>query len=111
MKKNEQVETNKEKGVRAYDATTIQVLEGIEASLRQAESHRLRLRAVSAQGRLSGRVMALLPVLLAAGVRWLDPTYLGPLVAHPVGRAALGLAGLLELAGLAWIARIVRMDA
>ena len=35
MKINEQVETNKEKGVRAYDATTIQVLEGIEAVRRR----------------------------------------------------------------------------
>jgi DNA gyrase subunit B len=35
MKNSEQVETNKEKGVRAYDATTIQVLEGIEAVRRR----------------------------------------------------------------------------
>lgn len=69
---------------------------------------REKLRAVTAQGRMQGVVMALLPPLLLAALHRLDPVYVEPLFATALGRMILIFTGVMNLVGLLWMQRITR---
>lgn len=81
-------------------------LEGIE------ERHRLlrRLDSMTAQARLSGLLMGLLPVFLLVILFVMDPDLLRPLVELPAGWAVLALAVFLEAIGFFWIRRLLKVD-
>ena len=77
-------------------------------------NERIRMRrevmALTAQGRASGWVLALLPVALAAILSIINPSYLAPLWEDPIGRVAIGAALVLELIGFFVIKRIVDIE-
>jgi tight adherence protein B len=81
-------------------------LEGIE------ERHRLsrRLDSMTAQARLSGLMMGLLPVMLLGVLFVMDADLLRPLVERPAGWAVLALAVGLETLGFLWIQKLLRVE-
>lgn len=83
-------------------------LDRVAAALRAERDGREELRAQLAAPRSTVALLALLPVfglVLGAGLG-ADP--LGTLLRTPAGLGCLAAGGLLEWAGLAWTARIVR---
>ena len=66
--------------------------------------------ALTAQGRASGWVLALLPLALALILSILNPSYLAPLLEDQIGRVAIGVALVLELIGFFVIHRIVDIE-
>ena len=66
--------------------------------------------ALTAQGRASGWVLALLPIALAAILSVMNPSYLAPLWEDQIGRLAIGAALVLELIGFIVIKRIVDIE-
>lgn len=87
-----------------------QVVERVAETIRE----RLRLRgeilALTAQGRLSGMVIGVLPLALGLLLWWLNPAYLGLLFRFPGGRMLLAGAGLLAALGFLLIQRLIRVD-
>ncbi|WKX71751.1 type II secretion system F family protein [Streptomyces sp. XD-27] len=83
-------------------------LDRVGAALRAERDQRERLRAQLAAQRAAGVVLSVLPVfvLLLGTVLGADP--LRVLLHTPVGLGCLVLGGLLQWAGLAWTARVVR---
>jgi len=83
------------------------VLDTISGTIAERISMRREVLALTAQGRLSGVILALLPVALAGFMAVVNPGYLRPLIDEPLGRLAMAIAGGLELLGFLIIRRLV----
>ncbi len=87
-----------------------------EVFQRQVETQRERARlraqvdALTAQGRLSGWVVGLLPLGLLMALKALDPSLADPLFSTPAGWGMLAAGAVLELIGGLMIRRIVSIE-
>lgn len=88
-----------------------EVLDNIAATIRERLQIRREIRALTAQGRLSGWIIGLLPVAVAAALLVINPGYLNPLVETAGGRLALAAAVGGELLGALIIRRVVTFEA
>jgi tight adherence protein B len=70
-----------------------EVMSRLAALIRQRIKVRLRVQALSAEGRLSSIVLTLMPLLLFAAISFLSPSYFGSVRNHPAVLPAL-LIGL-----------------
>lgn len=85
-------------------------LDRLAATVRRRIAMEDRVRALTAQGRLQGLIMAVLPLVLAAALFVLDPARMQLLIHHPLGWITLLLVTVLELAGWWGIRRVVSID-
>jgi tight adherence protein B len=68
-----------------------------------------QIRVHTAQGRLTGWVLSLLPFILGIILYFINPPYMTVLFTHPAGRKALLMAGTMNLTGLLIIRKIVNV--
>lgn len=68
-----------------------------------------QISALSAEGRLSGWILFLMPVAMALLLSVINPDYLFRLVEDPAGRIALGIAAVQMLLGGLWMRTIVQL--
>lgn len=68
-----------------------------------------QVRVLSAEGRLSGIILSLLPFAVAGAMYVLNPEFLDPLANDPVGPWIVGYALTLMMLGLIWMRSIVRI--
>lgn len=87
-----------------------QILDTISNTINERIRMRREVMALTAQGRASGWVLALLPIALAAILSVMNPSYLAPLWEDQIGRLAIGAALVLELIGFIVIKRIVDIE-
>lgn len=87
-----------------------QILDNISGTINERIRMRREVLALTAQGRASGWVLALLPVALALILSILNPSYLAPLWEDQIGRIAIGVALVLEVIGFFVIKRIVDIE-
>ena len=87
-----------------------QSLDRIADSIREIQRLEGRLRALTAQGRSQARYMAVLPLVILFILSGIFPQETAQLLTEPAGRVILLIAGLLILAGLMWIRRIMRIE-
>jgi tight adherence protein B len=69
-----------------------------------------KIESLTAQGKLQGWVMAALPFVLALALFQIEPRAMRPLVSTWYGWLVLGLVGTLQLLGLHFIRKIIRID-
>lgn len=85
------------------------ILDRVADTIRQRERVRGQVRALSAEGRLSGIVMGALPPGVMVIVAITTPGYLdGFTKTGPAGYIMLGVAGLLLLTGLFWLKKLTK---
>ena len=84
-----------------------QILDTISDTITERIRMRREIMALTAQGRLSGVVLAALPVGAAVILSLFKPGYLDPLLQESIGRMALGGGILMEVIGLLVINKIV----
>lgn len=77
----------------------VQVLERLAAMLRERFRVEGEVRAQTAQGRLTGWILCLLPVLLLILMQLLNPTYLRAFLNEQFGRACVGVSAVLLICG------------
>lgn len=87
-----------------------EILDNLAETIRGRFYIRRQLRVYTAQGRLSGWVLGLLPVVVAGAIHLIQPTYLLVLFDNPGGLILLGSAVLLQLVGVLWIRAIINID-
>jgi Flp pilus assembly protein TadB len=75
-------------------------LDSLHFVLRKRKEARLKIAALTAEGRMSAIVVGALPFVAGAGMWLLDPARAGLLLSDPTGRVMLGAAGGLLLFGL-----------
>ena len=87
-----------------------QILDNISDTINERIRMKREVLALTAQGRMSAVVMALLPIALAAFLFSMHNDYFDPLLASPMGKIAIGIALLMELLGYLVIKKIVDID-
>lgn len=69
-----------------------------------------RVRTLSAEGRLSAWILALIPFVLFLVISLVSPDYMPRLVSDPFGVKLVGVTFVLMLIGIVWISRIIRIE-
>jgi tight adherence protein B len=83
------------------------ILEQIAETMRARFNLRRQVRIYTAQGRMSGYTLAVLPVLVGAIIMLINPGYLTTLFTHPIGQVMLAGGVMMQFIGLLWIRKIV----
>jgi tight adherence protein B len=94
---------------RETGGNTAEVLDRLIESVRGRTELRLLVRTLTAQGRISGVVVSLLPPGVVIIMSAMQPGYLSPLTDSPGGVLVLAAAGAAVLAGWLLIRRIVEI--
>jgi tight adherence protein B len=84
------------------------ILNTLASFMRMRQEVRREVQTLSAEGRLSGYVLAGLPLFLAVAIELEDPGYLNPML-HGTGLIVLIGAGLLMVAGYAMVRKMVNI--
>lgn len=69
-----------------------------------------QIRTMTAQGKISGLILALLPFIIAAFLFSTNPDYIGPMFAHPIGKIMIAMALGGEALGALLIAKITKIE-
>ena len=86
------------------------ILDTISDTIQDRIRMRREVRTLTAQGRMSGWVLAILPFGLGALISAMNPSYLEPLFTEKIGQIAIGMAIVMVLIGFFVIQRIVDID-
>jgi tight adherence protein B len=88
-----------------------EVLKNTVDTMRERAQTRRHVRALSAEGRLSGFIVVGLPIVLGAWLTFSKPQYMSPLFTSPIGIMLIaGGAGLIVV-GAFWIRALVKVEA
>jgi len=86
-----------------------EVLDGLQRTIRERFRILGQLKTLTAQGRLSGWILAALPIALGGIIYMANPDYMRYLVADSMGHKLLIAAGFFELVGFLLIRKIVNI--
>ncbi len=87
-----------------------EVLDKLSALIRERFKIKRQVRAVSAHGRITGYVLALLPPVVAGLLYLLAPTHIMGLVQDPLGIRLVAVGIVLQIVGTLAIRRIVNIE-
>ncbi|MBM3673591.1 MAG: VWA domain-containing protein [Actinobacteria bacterium] len=87
----------------------VEVLDNVEATIRDRNQIRRNIRALSAEGVLSAIILFVLPFAMVVALQVVNPGYLHELTSSTIGLMMLGGAGVLMLVGGLWLRRITRL--
>lgn len=86
------------------------ILDTISDTIQDRIRMRREVRTLTAQGRMSGWVLAALPFGLGAFMAMINPKYMEPLFTERIGQMAIGLAVVMVIVGFLVIQRIVDIE-
>ena len=99
---------------REIGGSLAEILENIAGVIRERMSIKREIRTLTAQGRLTGAIIGLLPVGLGIALHLLtkamqpgEPSFIMPLLTDPVGQVMLGVAVVMQIIGFYLIQKIV----
>lgn len=87
-----------------------EVLDNLGDVIRQRFTVHRQLRVHTAQGRMSGYVLAVLPIAVGSIIYMVNPAYISLLFTNPLGRMMLFTAIAMQLIGFIWIRRIINIE-
>lgn len=87
-----------------------EALDRLSATLRSRLAMEARIQSLTAQGRMQGTVVGLLPLFLALVLSFMEPAAMHALFSTRAGAACIAVILALEVSGFLLIRRIVRID-
>lgn len=87
-----------------------EILDNIAYTIRERFKIRRQLRVYTAQGRMTGYLLAVLPIAMGVAIFAASPEYMSVLFEEPGGRLALALAAFLQVLGYFTIRRIIDIE-
>ena len=87
-----------------------EILSKVGGTLRTRFTIRRQVRVYTVQGRLSGYILAALPIVVGGMIYLINPEYMSVLFTHPIGKALTWVAASLQLVGFLWIRKIVNVE-
>jgi tight adherence protein B len=87
-----------------------EILDNVSDTLRERAMMRRQIKVLTAEGRLSAWVLAILPFALGLYMFAVNPEYITLLFTSQVGLIMLGVAGVLMVLGILWMRKIVDID-
>lgn len=88
-----------------------EVLDSIASTIRERVRIQGEIKTLTAQGRVSGLIIGLLPIFLTAAIYFISPEYIKVLFVNKVGLLLVFLAVLSQVLGLTIISKIVNIPA
>lgn len=85
------------------------ILDNLSNTIRERTKLRNRIRVLTAQGRMSGIVVVLLPVFLFAAISWLNPSYMSFFYVEPIGNLLIVVAIALEILAAVVINNMIKL--
>jgi tight adherence protein B len=95
---------------RSVGGNLAEVLMTTVATMRERAAMRRQVKALSAEGRLSGRILICLPIFVVLFVQLTNPTYLAPLWHKTTGIICFAVAVTLEVVGSLWIKAVSKVE-
>jgi tight adherence protein B len=87
-----------------------EVLDNLASVIRARFTIRRQLRTYTAQGRISGYVLAVLPIAVGTIIFLLNPEYMKVLFNNGIGQFMLVVAVVMQIIGYLWIRKIVNIE-
>jgi tight adherence protein B len=87
-----------------------EILDNVSDTLRERAMMRRQVRVLTAEGRLSAWVLAILPFAIALYMFAVNPKYISLLFTKQIGLVMLGVGGILMVLGILWMRKIVDID-
>jgi tight adherence protein B len=87
----------------------VEILEKIGSTMRERFRLKREVKIFTAQGRFSGFVLVLLPIIMALAILTINPEYLKVLLVERVGNYLLAAAVIMQILGVWIIKRIVNI--
>lgn len=84
-----------------------EVLDSVSNTIRERNQIRRQVKALSAEGRMSGYVLMLLPVGITGFLMMSNPGYLGKLTQSPIGWGMIVVAVVMMTVGGLWLRKVV----
>ena len=88
----------------------VEILEKISETIRARYRFYGKLRALTAEGRVSGVVLGILPIVTGLALTVLNPRYLSALITNPIGRGFLLYAIVSWVIGLIWLRHMGKVE-
>ncbi|MGE5485131.1 MAG: type II secretion system F family protein [Ignavibacteriales bacterium] len=86
-----------------------EVLDRISTTIRERMRILGEVRTLTAQGRISGLVVSLLPVALCGALTVMNREYMITFFMHPLGKVLIGVACLMQVTGMLIVRKIVNI--
>jgi tight adherence protein B len=86
------------------------ILEIIVKTIRERNTIERQVDALTAQGRLSGKVIGLLPVIMGLALFMINPEYIGSFTSHIIGKIALGACVVFASIGYFAINKLTKIE-
>ena len=87
-----------------------EILDNLSAVIRARFTIRRQIKVYTAQGRMTGYLLALLPFMLFGILYTINPEYMSVLFTDPIGKILVAVALVMQLAGFFWIRKIVNIE-
>lgn len=87
-----------------------EILGQISAVVRGRFRLERKIRTLSAEGKLSAWILALVPIVLFGIISITTPDYLPTLTEDPFGRKLIMAGGVMGVIGILWVRKIIRID-
>ncbi len=87
-----------------------EILDNISNTIRQRVKTKGEIKTLTAQGRLSGIIISLLPVLLALIMVFVSPDQIRLLITEPIGIMMIVMAVIMEIIGIIFVRKIVNIE-
>ena len=87
-----------------------EVLDRVSGTIRERGQLRRQAKALSAEGRISGIVLLVLPFVVSGLLLLVSPAYVGRLFSSSGGITAVVVAGVLMVVGALWIRQTVKVE-
>lgn len=87
-----------------------EILDNISDTIRSRIKIKGEIKVLTAQGKISGIIISLMPVVLGVILYFINPTYILLLFKHPLGLAMLGTAVVMQGLGIYLVRKIIRIE-
>ena len=86
------------------------VLDTIVNTIRERNAIQRQVLTLTAQGRLSGTIIGLLPIVLGLFIYLMSPDYIGTLFTHSIGIILLGVGIFFGIIGFIFVRKLTRIE-
>lgn len=86
-----------------------EIIDSIAYLIRERFKLQGRIRVLSAEGKLSGIILLILPFFIVVALRFLNPDYMTTLVTDPIGRVMASMGAFLMIMGVLVMKRMINI--
>jgi tight adherence protein B len=87
-----------------------EILDNISDTIRSRIKLKGEINVLTAQGKISGFIISMLPIVLGVAIFAVNPTYIVVLFTEPIGMAMLGASVIMQLLGIFIISKIIKIE-